>query len=62
MSYWKTTSAAAGEQVKRLAAPFFAVIHHGEQPSERPHVFTITDEHGDAREVFAPPGQVTRWP
>ena len=30
MSYWKTKSAAAGEQVKRLVAPFFAVIRHDE--------------------------------
>lgn len=56
MSYWKAKSAAAGEQVKRLAAPFFAFVRHEEQPPERPNVFTIVDEDGVEREVFAPRG------
>jgi hypothetical protein len=25
-------------------------------------VFKIVDEHGDVREVFAPPGHISRWP
>ena len=62
MSYWKTKSTAAGQQVKRLVAPLFTVIHHDDQPPERPHVFKIAGENGVEREVFAPHGQVTRWP
>jgi hypothetical protein len=62
MSYWKTKSAAAGEPVKRLVAPFFAFIRHEESPPARPHVLTIIDEQGNEREVYAPPGRVTRWP
>jgi hypothetical protein len=51
------------EQVKRLLEPLIAVIRHGEgEPPVRPHVFKIVDEHGNEREVFAPPGHVTRWP
>jgi hypothetical protein len=52
---------AAGQQLKHLVAPFFAVIHHEDQPPERPHLLTITDENGSPREVSAPPGQITRW-
>jgi hypothetical protein len=61
VSYWKTKSVAAGQQLKHLVAPFFAVIHHEDQPPERPHLLTITDENGSPREVSAPPGQITRW-
>ena len=61
MSYWKTKSAAAGEQVKRLVAPFFAFIYHEEQPPERPNVLKIVGEDGVEREMFVPRGQVTRW-
>jgi hypothetical protein len=61
VSYWKTT--LAGEQVKRVLEPLLAVIRHGgEEPPERPRVFTIVDENGNEREVYAPPGRVTPWP
>jgi hypothetical protein len=30
------------------------------EPPVRPHVFTIVDEHGVEREVFAPRGYVTQ--
>ena len=62
MSYWKTESTAAGEPVKRLVAPLVYFIRHDEQPPERPHVFKIVDADGTEREVYAPRGQVTRWP
>jgi hypothetical protein len=64
MSYWKTTAEAAGEQVRRaLSLPLALLVGRGEdEPPERPHVFTIVDEYGVEREVYAPPGRVTRWP
>jgi hypothetical protein len=31
-----------------------------DEPRQRPRTFTIVDENGDEREVFAPPGNVTR--
>jgi hypothetical protein len=63
VSYWKTKPEAAGEQVRRIAEPLVAFIGRGEdEPPVRPHVFKIVDEHGVEREVYAPPGNVTRWP
>jgi hypothetical protein len=59
-SYWETVA----EPVARAAEGLFAFLGGVEAP-ERPHRFKITDEHGDEREVFVPPGNITHpedWP
>ena len=60
MSYWK--SKPAGEQARRLLEPLIAFVSRdpADEPPERPHVFTIVDEHGVEREVFAPRGYITQ--
>jgi hypothetical protein len=71
-SYWKKKAVEpaqatgarmrARDAIKRAVdTVVFAVINHNEPPA-RPHVFKIVDEHGVEREVYAPPGHVTRWP
>lgn len=64
MSYWKAKTEAVGEQVKHAAEVLVAFVSRepADEPPERPRTFTILDEHGVEREVFAPPGRVTRWP
>jgi hypothetical protein len=61
-SYWKK-AAEPVEAAQRFLAPLVAFVGRGEdEPPARPHVFKIVDEHGDVREVFAPPGHISRWP
>jgi hypothetical protein len=61
MSYWKTNGGVAAAQVKRVVGPLMMVFSRGEpKPPVRPHVFTIVDEQGVEREVFAPRGYVTQ--
>lgn len=51
------------QPLRRLLEPLVAFIGRGEdEPPERPHRFTIVDEHGNEREVVAPRGQVMHWP
>jgi hypothetical protein len=39
-----------------MREPLVAVIRHGgDEAPERPHRFTIVDENGVEREVYAPP-------
>ena len=63
-SHWKTKALEPAPAVRRAVdAVVFAVINHGEdEPPVRPWTFKILDEHGVEREVYAPPGHVTRWP
>jgi hypothetical protein len=51
------------EQAKRLIAPLVAFVggDEDEQPT-RQSVFTIRDAEGNTRQVYAPPGTITRWP
>jgi hypothetical protein len=45
------------EPIKRAVEALVALIRRGEvEPPVRPHVFTIEDEHGVERKMFAPSG------
>jgi hypothetical protein len=60
MGYWKTTTEAAGEQLRKVVEPLIAFVRHGEpEPPVQPRVFRIVDENGVEKEVFAPPGNVS---
>jgi hypothetical protein len=54
---WETP----GGPVSRVVEVLWAFLGHDDAP-ERPRRFRIVDEDGVEREVFAPPGHVTRWP
>jgi hypothetical protein len=47
-------------RVERFLAPLVAFIG-GDEPEGRPTRFKIVDEHGNEREVYAPPGHINRW-
>jgi hypothetical protein len=65
MNCKKTVSIPSGEALKRAAEVVFAIVRHGHPADEAPagsRRHKLVDEHGNLREVYAPPGQVTRWP
>jgi hypothetical protein len=50
------------EQAKRLIAPLVAFVGGEDEHQPRQRRFKIVDEHGNEREVYAPPGHISRWP
>jgi hypothetical protein len=61
-SYWRKAVEPV-EQVKRWVAPLVSFTGGDDEPPVgRQTRFTVRDEDGNERTVYAPPGQIRRWP